>query len=70
MFIFVFCKILIKITPIDNVNIVLIMKKVKITTTVKVKPNKKANKKVTYKSANKKIATVSAKGVVKGVKAG
>lgn len=45
-------------------------KKVKITTTVKVKPNKKANKKVTYKSANKKIATVSAKGVVKGVKAG
>ena len=28
--IFVFCKILIKITPIDNVNIVLIMKKVKI----------------------------------------
>ena len=45
-------------------------KKVKITTIVKVKPNKKANKKVTYKSANKKIATVSAKGVVKGVKAG
>ena len=45
-------------------------KKVKITTTVKVKPNRKANKKVTYKSANKKIATVSAKGVVKGVKAG
>ena len=45
-------------------------KKVKITTTVKVKPNKKANKKVTYKSANKKIATVSAKGVVKGVKPG
>ena len=30
-------------------------KKVKITTTVKVKPNKKANKKVTYKSANKKL---------------
>ena len=46
------------------------VKKFKITTTVKVKPNKKANKKVTYKSANKKIATVSAKGVVKGVKAG
>ena len=45
-------------------------KKVKITTTVKVKPNKSTNKKVTYKSANKKIATVSAKGVVKGVKAG
>ncbi len=45
-------------------------KKVKITATVKVTPNKKANKKVTYKSANKKIATVSSKGYVKGVKAG
>ncbi len=45
-------------------------KKVKITTTVKVKPNKKANKKVTYKSANKKIATVSSKGVIKAKKAG
>lgn len=45
-------------------------KKVKITTTVKVTPNKKANKKVTYQSANKKIATVTAKGVIKGVKAG
>lgn len=45
-------------------------KKVKISATVKVTPNKKANKKVTYKSANKKIATVSSKGVVKGVKAG
>lgn len=43
-------------------------KKVKITTTVKVKPNKKANKKVTYKSANKKIATVSAKGGCKSGK--
>lgn len=45
-------------------------KKVKITATVKVSPNKKANKKVTYKSANKKIASVSSKGYVKGVKAG
>ncbi len=45
-------------------------KKVKLTATVKVKPNKKANKKVTYKSANKKIATVNSKGVLKGVKAG
>ena len=45
-------------------------KKVKLTTTVTTKPNKKANKKVTYKSANKKIATVSKKGVVKGKKAG
>ena len=45
-------------------------KKVSLTATVKVTPNKKANKKVTYKSANKKIATVSRKGVLKGVKAG
>lgn len=45
-------------------------KKVTIATTVKVTPNKKANKKVTYKSANKKIASVSSKGVIKGVKAG
>lgn len=45
-------------------------KKVKLTTKVKVTPNKKANKKVTFKSADKKIATVSAKGVVKGLKAG
>lgn len=45
-------------------------KKIKLTATVKVTPNKKANKKVTYKSANKKIATVNGKGQVKGVKAG
>lgn len=45
-------------------------KTVKLSTTVTVTPNKAANKKVTYKSANKKIATVTAKGVVKGVKAG
>lgn len=45
-------------------------KKVKISATVKVTPNKAANKKVTYKSANKRIATVSSKGMVKGVKAG
>ncbi len=45
-------------------------KKVKLSTVVTATPNKKANKKVTYKSANNKIATVNAKGVVKGVKAG
>ena len=33
-------------------------------------PNKKANKKVTYKSKNKKIATVNKKGVVKAKKTG
>lgn len=45
-------------------------KKVSLTTTVKVSPNKKANKKVSFKSANKKIATVNGKGKVKGVKPG
>lgn len=45
-------------------------KTIKLSTTVKVKPNKKANKGVTYKSANTKIATVTKKGVVKGKKAG
>ncbi|MBR1597592.1 MAG: Ig-like domain-containing protein [Lachnospiraceae bacterium] len=45
-------------------------KSVKLTTTVTVKPNKSANKKVSYKSANSKIASVSSKGVVKGKKAG
>ncbi|MGN1206384.1 MAG: Ig-like domain-containing protein [Eubacterium sp.] len=45
-------------------------KKVSLTTTVKVSPNKKANKKVSFKSANKKIATVNGKGQVKGVKPG
>lgn len=45
-------------------------KSIKLSTVVTVKPNKSANKKVTYKSSNKKIATVSSKGVVTGKKAG
>lgn len=45
-------------------------KTVKLATKVTVKPNKAANKKVSYKSKDKKIATVSSKGVVKGVKVG
>lgn len=45
-------------------------KTIKLSTTVKVKPNKKANKGVTYKTADKKIATVSPKGIVKGKKLG
>lgn len=45
-------------------------KKVKLSSMVKVTPNKKTNKKVTYKSANKKIATVTSKGVVKAKAAG
>lgn len=45
-------------------------KKIKLTTTVKVSPNKAANKKVSYKSSNKKIAKVTSSGYVKGVKVG
>ncbi|MCH5265975.1 MAG: Ig-like domain-containing protein [Lachnospiraceae bacterium] len=45
-------------------------KKVKLTTTVKVTPNKAKNKKVTYKSSKKKVATVTAGGYVKGKKTG
>lgn len=45
-------------------------KKVKLTPVVKVKPDKKAYKKVKYTSKNRKVATVSASGVVKGKKAG
>ncbi|MCR5691488.1 MAG: Ig-like domain-containing protein [Eubacterium sp.] len=45
-------------------------KKVKLTTTVTVTPNKKKNKKVTYSSSNKKVAKVTSAGYVKGVKKG
>ncbi len=45
-------------------------KKIKLTTTVTVTPNKAKNKKVTYKSSNKKIAKVTKKGYVKGKKTG
>lgn len=45
-------------------------KKISLSATVKVKPNKKANKKVTYKSANSKVASVNKKGQVKGVSVG
>lgn len=45
-------------------------KRVKLSTTVKVSPNKSANKKVSYQSSNKKVATVSSSGYVKGVKTG
>lgn len=44
-------------------------KKAVLKTTVTVAPNKASNKKVVYKSSNKKIATVSAKGVITGKKA-
>lgn len=45
-------------------------KTAKLKATVKVTPNKKANKGVTYKTSNKKVATVNNKGIVKGVKSG
>ncbi len=45
-------------------------KSVKIVPVVTATPNKNANKKVSFKSNNKKIATVNAKGVVKGKKPG
>lgn len=45
-------------------------KKIKLQTTVKVSPNKAANKKVSYQSSNKKVATVSSSGYVKGIKTG
>lgn len=45
-------------------------KKATLKTTVTVTPNKAANKKVTYKSSNKKVATVTSKGVITAKKAG
>lgn len=45
-------------------------KKITLTPTVNVTPNTAANKKVTYTSVNKKVATVTKKGVVKGIKVG
>lgn len=45
-------------------------KKVKLKATVKVSPNKSAYKKVRYKSSNKKVATVSSSGYVKGIRTG
>ena len=45
-------------------------KKVSLKTTVTVTPNKAANKTVTYSVKNKKIATVSSKGVLHGKKVG
>ncbi len=45
-------------------------KKATLKTTVTVSPDKSANKKVKYKSSNPKIASVTAKGVITGKKAG
>ncbi len=45
-------------------------KKATLKTTVTVKPNKAANKKVTYKSSKKSVATVTKKGVITAKKVG
>lgn len=45
-------------------------KKAKLETTVKVTPSSSANKKVTYKSSDKKVASVNNKGVISGKKVG
>lgn len=45
-------------------------KKAYLKTTVTVKPNRSENKKVTYKSSNKKVATVTSRGVITGKKPG
>lgn len=45
-------------------------KKATLKTTVTATPNKAANKKVTYKSSNPKVAAVTGKGVITGKKAG
>ncbi|MDD6071647.1 MAG: Ig-like domain-containing protein [Clostridiales bacterium] len=45
-------------------------KKAKIKATVSVSPNKSANKKVTYKTSKKSVATVTSKGVITAKKAG
>ena len=45
-------------------------KTVQVSASVSVTPNKAKNKKVLYKSKNKKIATISKKGIIKGIKVG
>lgn len=45
-------------------------KKAVLKTVVTVTPNKSANKKVIYKSSNKKVAAVTSKGIITGKKAG
>lgn len=45
-------------------------KTVKLKVKVKAVPNKACNRKVFYRSANKKVARVNDKGIVKGIKAG
>lgn len=59
-------------SPVGSKKVVYVAKgkKVSLSTTVKVSPNKKKYRKVKYKSYNKKIAKVTSKGKIKGVKVG
>lgn len=59
----------VKITNVKNKSVTL-TKGATYKLKVKVKASKKKYKKVTYKSSNKKVATVSKKGVIKAIKKG
>lgn len=65
-------KVVVRNTLTDSTKTVAVAKgkTVKLKTVVTVVPNKASNKKVSYKSANSKIATVSKSGVIKGIKPG
>ena len=58
------------VSPAGTKKIATVAKGKSIKLTVTVKAKKKAFKKVTYKSSNAKVATVSKKGIVKGKKVG
>ena len=69
-------KFLVTVKPISvksvklNKKSITVKKGKKLTLKATISPSNATNKRVTWKSSNKKIATVSSKGVVKGVKKG
>ena len=67
-------KVIVKNVTVKNVKnkrvTLKVGKSLKLKVVVKVKPNKSANKKVTYKTSNKKVAKVSKAGKIKAVKKG
>ena len=65
-------KIVVKNSLTDSTKTVTVAKgkKIKLKTSVTANPNTKANTKVTFKSANPKIASVNKDGVIKGLKPG
>ena len=65
-------KVVVRNTLTDSTKTVAVAKgkTVKLKTVVTAVPNKASNKKVSYKSSNSKIATVSKSGVIKGIKPG